>query len=246
MDGVRPSGWFSLPDSRRWIKHIEVWSPKAIHRLHRIGYAATLIVALEIGTVGWFAGSAWWRFRRIEAAQREDTRTHAGPITARDGDPVRGDALQLLAKLPSLASLGPDAARYAVAPSFGREWFAVALCPGTDRARGVLVTVERSGMDTLGVENRRAFSMPVQAYRALTARADRLTDGWVGTTHFWTDGTPIAFERVRGGALNSGIGNEPTHYGGLAAAVRDGLAPYVPEVASLDGEWMQRERGRSR
>lgn len=223
-----------------------MWSSRILRWLHRIGYATTLIVVLEIGAVGWFAGNAWWRYRRVEAAQREDTRTHAGPITARDGDLVRGDALQLLAKLPSLASLGPNAVRYAIAPSFGRQWFAIALRPGGVSATGVLVTVQRSGVDTLGAENRRAFTMPVQAYRALMARADRLTDGWAGTTHFWTDGAPIAFERMRGEALSSGIGNEPTHYGALAAAVRDSLAPYVPEVAGLDGEWMQRDRGQAR
>lgn len=227
------------------VKYSDVWSSRALRWLHRVGYAATLIVALEIAIVGWFGGSAWWRYRRIEAAQREDTRTHTGPITARNGDPVHDDALRLLAKLPPLASLGPDAVRYAIAPSFGRQWFAVALRPTRDSVTGVLVTVTRSDMDTFGAENRRAFAMPIQAYRALMARADRLTDGWAGTTHFWTDGTPIAFERMRGEALSSGIGNEPAHYGGLAAAVRNGLAPYVPEVASLDGEWTQRERGRA-
>lgn len=75
--------------------------------------------------------------------------------------------MQLLAKLPSLASLGPDAVRDAIAPSFGRRWFAIALRPGSVSAMGVLVTVQRSGSDTLGAENRRAFTKPIQAYRAL-------------------------------------------------------------------------------
>jgi hypothetical protein len=209
--------------------------------LHRIGYVATLIVIAEVCSVGWFVGEAWMRSRQIADAQRENTRTHAGPLTAQHNDIVREGSLKLLDELPALNTLGGDAARFVAMPSFGKRWFAIAVRADGNSARGVLITMEHSGTDNVGTPSTQAFRIPISAYKAVTTQTDRIAHGWAGETGFWTDGTAFGFELVRGSSVISGIGNSPTHYGQIASAVRNGLAPYVPAIARLDSEWIDYE-----
>ena len=153
---------------------------------------------------------------------------------------VSDDTLRLLGELPPLKSLGEDAARFVAMPSFGKHWFALAVRSDGNSARGVLVTVPHSGTDEFGAPTAQAFVMPVSAYKALIAQTHRLADGWPGEDGLTMDGTWFAFELVHGSSVTSGIGNS-ANYGQISSAVRNGIAPYIPAIARLDGDWMDRE-----
>ena len=55
--------------SDRWLRH-----------LHRLGYVTTAIVAAQLLFIAYMVGSEWWRQHQIDAAQRENTRTHIGAL----------------------------------------------------------------------------------------------------------------------------------------------------------------------
>lgn len=214
-------------------------SPNAVRWLHRLGYLNTLIVFLEMAGGGWITFGAWQRNQQLAAAAREATRTHVGPITPSKDRYGPVTEFVLLAKLPPRSSLTSDSQRFVAMPSFGKRWFATSLSNQGSVVRGMIVIAKRNADGEISAEvERRQFVMPPAAYAAMMVQVDRLCDGWPGETDFWTDGTPVAFERMRGGNISSGEGNSPKHYGELAMLMRNGLSPYVKEVAELNGEWM--------
>jgi hypothetical protein len=223
-------------------------SPKALRWLHVVGYFTTAIVALELGAIGSVLAMDWARNQRMSAAARERTRTHEGPLSAwLDQSPrALGEERKLVLKLAPLDVRQSDGFRFVAMPSFGKQWFALALHAKGNEARGVLVSVTRSDTRNGAAESERTFSMPLPAYQAMVARVDRFSDSWKGDSGYWLDGTTAAFERVRGGRVTSGMGNSATHYARLASMVRDDLSPFLPEVAALDEGWMERSNPKAR
>lgn len=218
-------------------------SPQTLRWLHRVGYLTTLIVLFEIAGAVWLAFGAWQHSQQVAAQTRESTRTRVGPFVQSSDpfDPVADNTLFLLAKLPPLKSLSRDSYRFVAMPSFGQRWFAVSLSNQRGLVSGVLVIAERNEDGEIGTKVvRRPFAMPPSAYAAMMGKVDRLSDGWSGETELWEDGTSVAFERLRGSDISSGEGNSPTLYGQLAMLIRNGLSPYVDEVAQLDAAWMVR------
>jgi len=218
-----------------------MWSSKAKLWLHRVGYLTTLIVALEAAAIGYY-GYQDWRFRRDMAAATQDrTRTKTGPVKADGSDLVSESVLSLLSTLPSLASLPNDSLRFVSMPSFGPDWFAIALRRTADGATATLVIAHR---DMGSADHIRAFEAPKQFAIAqqplerMLIQFDQQVEGWNGDRSMWTDGTPIAFERKKDGQITSGQGNSPTHYAEVAAIIRDGLAPYSPDIARLGPDWV--------
>jgi hypothetical protein len=101
-------------------------------------------------------------------------------------------------------------------PSFGTYHYAIAisLSPGAAEAQGVLKAFDSRWWSPVSERSvsERTLAMPAQAYRSLVRKMDRMTDGWPGEATYCTDGSPMAFERVRGQRVTSGIGNCSKHY----------------------------------
>jgi hypothetical protein len=104
-------------------------------------------------------------------------------------------------------------------PSFNRSHFAVAIFmpqPNAAAAQGAIALFDGENDDT--PVSQRQFQMPAAAYRSLAAKLDTMTDAWPGDSTMRLDGTPTAFERVRGRRITSGIGNSD-HYDEVAGLV---------------------------
>lgn len=155
--------------------------------------------------------------------------TRAGPLEVDPDNPVLSGAHKLLDTLPSKYEVTDDSLRFAAMPSFGPRWFAVALSNNGRDARLSATILDRES----GVIDQRAVSIPVPDYRSIVTTFDSQVDGFWGETSGWTDGTPIAFERKRGGRVISGVGNSPCHYAPIANDLAVQLAPYVPELSDL-------------
>ncbi|RZF59059.1 hypothetical protein EWE75_23825 [Sphingomonas populi] len=212
-------------------------SPRVLRWLHRIGYLTTIVVALEACAIGYFAHKNW----QLRQNAIESTRTHTGPMTAASAGYVAKDVDRLLITLPPLQRLPDGSLRLAVMPSFGREWFAIALAPRSIGTVATLIVAHRntatpSGIDGWGTPQH--FTVPRDVYSRMISDIDQLVERWPGEANLWTDGTPLAFERKKQGRVFSGFGNSPSHYGKVAALIRNRLAPYSPALAVLDEDWV--------
>ncbi|HZV19159.1 MAG TPA: hypothetical protein VFF84_10765 [Sphingobium sp.] len=150
-------------------------------------------------------------------------------------------ALSLLSTLPSLASLPNDSLRFVAMPSFSQDWFAIALRRTPEGATATLVIAHlaKESTDHSGTfEAPKHFAVAQQPLERMLIQFDQQVESWSGDRSMWTDGTPIAFERKKDGRIISGRGNSPTHYAEVAAIIRDGLAPYSPDIAKLGPDWV--------
>ncbi len=78
-------------------------------------------------------------------------------------------------------------------------------------------------------------------YDELTERLDALASSWEGESGWWTDGTDIVYERVKGNSVTSGFGNSPRFYGKVGALVFNAVRPVAPELARFDSSWHPRD-----
>ena len=206
--------------------------------LHRIGYFTTALVAAELLLLAFAFSASWVSNRQFRAHQMEDSRTQEGPLQAADKDIVRGSAVYLFDQLPPLGTLHGDGLRFVAMPSFNRSHFAVAIFmpqPNADAAQGVVSVFDEQ--NNYAPVSQRQFQMPVAAFRSLAAKLDTMTDGWPGDSTMMLDGTPTAFERVRGRRITSGIGNSD-HYDRVAMLVWTYLHRFAAgEDLPTRGDW---------
>jgi hypothetical protein len=171
--------------------------------LHRIGYVTTAIVVVEacaIGTV--LVREQVKEYRRVERRISE-TAYGEGPLWQSEG------LLPHLAALPSLASLQPDGFRFVAHPELDGITYSVAfrLIPGRPTAKGVLL-IDREPYQQQPTRTRHQCVLQAARYRSLVQTIDRRLDGFAGSNEgAGTDGTSLAFERVRNGRVTSGGGN---------------------------------------
>lgn len=203
---------------RRWLR----W-------LHRVGYLTTALILVQLIFVAVVAGRGWLRDREMRASLVEESRTHETPLLPTGDRYVRGGAIERLGKMTPLADLHGDGFRFVAMPSFGTTEYGVVLSlplPDADHATGVLTTFAKSGK---GLVQHRTFNIPADEYRKLTSQIDNLTDGWPGNgDDLCLDGTPAAFERVRGTRITSGVGNCSKHYEQLKALVLAPVRRFAP------------------
>lgn len=203
---------------------------KWLRWLHRIGYLTTALIGAELLAIGFFATRGWLQEREMSAARIEESRTQEGPLRANGDRFVRGSAVYLFGQLPPVSTLRGDGLRFVAMPSFNRTHFAIAISlprPDATQAQGVLERFDQqNSYSPLG--RRQQFQMPAPAYHSLVTKMDRLTDGWSGEANWCLDGTPTAFERVRGQRVTSGIGNCERHYEQVAALVWNYMRRYAP------------------
>lgn len=210
--------------------------------LHRIGYVTTIIVAVEAVGLGFLAWNLWENVYRAEARTAQESRTRDGSFSIRDGDLLRRDAARSLAPLPPLSSMAGNGFRFAAMPSFSDRWFSAALYLPRDsnEAEGVLATLlgDDEKARTLSVVK---FSVPRARYLGFIQRIDALADGWAGDRDLCMDGTTVAFERVNGARITSGIGNAicSKHYGEISASVLSLLRQYGPrDILPSESDWV--------
>lgn len=212
--------------------------------LHRIGYVTTALIVAQLLAIAFYGTRAWLEKRKADAEQIEATRTHEGPLQSMGDRWVRGSAIHLLGKLPPLRQLHGDGIRFVAMPSFNRSHFAVAISlpkSAADEAQGVLMRFDQE--NDYAPFGERQFRIPSSVYRSLVARTDKLTDGWQGYSDYCLDGTPIAFERIRGPRITSGIGNCHQHYEQLGSLMWSHLRKFAPGDDLPDsGDWHESDR----
>jgi hypothetical protein len=164
----------------------------------------------------------------LSAKLIERSRTHETPLQEDDEPYVRGSAVELLATLPPLKTLHGDGLRFVAMPSFGTSDYALAvsLPSGAAYATGVLIVIDKTNESRTAAT--RQFRIPSAAYQRMVADLDRLTDGWPGDDNQCLDGSPAAFERVRGTRVTSGIGNCSQHYDRVKLLVLNAIRRFAP------------------
>jgi hypothetical protein len=202
--------------------------PRWLRLLHRVGYVTTALVVVELLGISFLATRAWLQDREMRASLVEDSRTHDGPVRA-DDDIIRRSAAYLFSQLPTLSALHGDGLRFVAMPSFNQAHFAVAIympSPQAKDAEGVLLRFDQQ--NNYAPLGQRLFRMPAAAFRSLAVRMDKLTDGWPGSSDECLDGTPAAFERVRGRRVTSGVGGCGQHYEDVARLNWNYLKRFAP------------------
>ncbi len=217
---------------------------KRLGWLHRVGYVATALILAEIVFIAVMAGRGWLRDREMWARVIEESRTHETALLPTDDRYVRGGAIELLRKLTPLSALNGNGLRFVALPSFGTTEYGVVLSlpSGAAQAAGVLTVTKRDGRETI---QRREFVVPADAYHSLMVKIDKLTDGWPGDANdFCLDGTPAAFERVRGTRITSGVGNCSDHYKALKTLTLTAVRRFAPgDDLPTEGDWHRFEPG---
>jgi hypothetical protein len=92
---------------------------------------------------------------------------------------------------------------------------------GSDQATGVFLTY---GIYGETVVRRRTLSSSAAAYNKLVQDLDAMQAGYWKDTTGCVDGAPIAFERVSGTVVRSGIGNCSDHYEKVGMRIYEFLA----------------------
>lgn len=227
------------------VKSVTENQPRWQRWLHRIGYFTTFLVFVELALLGYLATQDWLDRRQFSADLTEKSRTHETSLLP-NGDPyVRGNAIRLLTKLPPLNSLHGNGLRFVAMPSFGTTDYGISIFleqPDASHATGVLITVNKR--ESKSSTSQRQFDIPVSAYRSFVTRLDKLTDDWPGDENSCLDGSPAAFERVRGNRITSGIGNCSKHYDQLRFSVLDVVRRYAPgDDLPTEDDWHRFEPG---
>ena len=195
--------------------------------LHRIGYVTTAIVAAElvavIGVVGY---ERYWRHQQQAEYRRS---TAYGDAPSSEAKSLKRD----FALLPAAASLGPDGLRFVARPELDRRSYAVALrnVPGRSAAEGVLIVREELPERKPTISSYK-LRLPAEDYGRLVRGIDRRLDGFAGLTEggLGTDGTSLAFQRVRGARISEGGANMEEPYRSLGEDVLLALRPAHPDL----------------
>ncbi len=206
--------------------------------LHRVGYVATALVAIELIGIGALALHIWWQDRERVARWVELTRTHEGPL--RSDVRYHPDELDLIETLPPLSSLGSDGLRFAAMPSLRGPSYAYALIIPTTGARATGVINIFPRYLEQGPSSPRTtikFTMPTASAKKLLAKVEASTRGWAGEDTACLDGTGVAFELVAKGETTSGAGNAACseHYGALSLLVLRPVQSIIPEALRPGG-----------
>jgi len=201
--------------------------------LHRIGYVCTIIVLAELLAVVGLTAWAWREQHLSDVARMHETQTQEGPLAGRDI--LERSAMGPMNLLMPRTALRGEGVRFVAMPQLSPTWYAVELAgAGQGPVPVTVIVIHRNPHDDGFVPVTMPFAVSRETYAKLTAALDRLTDGYAG--HAWDmclDGTVVAFERVRGSRITSGIGNiycGGTHYGEISAL----FLPVVCDHAGLE------------
>lgn len=214
--------------------------------LHRVGYVATALILAELILIAAVAGKAGLDSRQIRANMVEKSRTHDGALLPTGDSWVQSRAVELLRQLTPIKALHGEAIRFIAMPSFGSAEYGVVLwLPQSDpsQASGIFTTFAKQ--NNRAAVTHRDFIMPATAYRSLMSQIDKLTDDWPGDADdACLDGSPAAFERVRGKRVTSGIGNCNDHYERLKTLMLAAVRRYAPgDDLPTENDWHRFEPG---
>ena len=220
---------------------------KWLRRLHRLGYATTVIVSLELAVIGFVGSRAWLESRRLAAAEIEGSRTKTGPWAVQPPRVFRPDEHDLLGYLPPLRELSPMGLRFVAMPSFGSSWYAFSLTSsGNGHAVGKLVVFgrvyDRKGRMQL-IPRQILFKAPPAEAEGVMRSLRGVTTGWAGTSGVaCLDGTPVVFELVYGDKVTSGGGNASCdpHYHAISEIASHAIRKLFPPAERPGAEWMTR------
>lgn len=206
-----------------------VLNGQATKWLHRIGYVCTIVVALQILVLCAYQIADW----RTDRELRGYSRTHDVPLAAFPDSWEAKAALAYLITLPSLEDMQGNGFRFASMPALatGGHYGLAIFKDNTGKAKGYL---------WVRYTNQRKFehdfSIATTSYDRLVKQIDAMTIGYEGSADdFCLDGSPVAFERVDGSKIRSGVGNCSAHYQKLASTVLAFLES-DPEVKALLSE----------
>lgn len=191
---------------RRWTRRIIV------------GTILTIVLIVAVGLT--FFAVMDYRFAQFD-------RTYEHELATDPNNGVLVDAHALLARLQDENIR--DGLRFAAMPSFGDRWFAVSLSEREGGAIGEVIVFNRADESV----TTHKFGLTRGDARRMLDQWDEHSDGYPGDSRGWTDGTSIAFERLREGRVSSAVGNSPCHYDVLGNLAAIYIGPQVNEVLDL-------------
>ena len=205
--------------------------------LHWIGYLTIALIVIKVASIALVAGRGWLHEREKPSKAMEQSRTSETRLLPTD-DIRRDNAIELLGAMTPLTDLRGDGFRFVAMPSFSRKSYGVVIYlrrPDARQANGILTIFGASGSEKIQHRN---FSIPVANYRTLTAKIDKLTDGWQGEENICLDGTPAAFERVRATRITSGVGSCSNNYNQLKSFIHESVRRFASEKdLPADNNW---------
>ncbi|RIA45611.1 hypothetical protein DFR49_0132 [Hephaestia caeni] len=204
----------------RWLKYV-----------HWFGYLTSAVVILQLLFLGYIGAAEWMK----REARRAETSMQKGPVTERLSNLYGGTTqIALLNQLPPLTAIAPDGLRFVAIPSFGDTYFAVSLRRTSAGGEGMVAMRPRSDSDQY-----KSFKINLSStrYTKLTSELDALASSWNGESGWWTDGTAVAFERVKDGDVTSGHGNSPLFYDKIGILIFNAIRPSTPQLARFNSDW---------
>jgi len=215
--------------------------PLLLRWLHRIGYLTTGLVVLL---------ALWAAYIALEFPLPGHKQDWDGNLVQQELEKASerftrsgGDAV--LAALPSRSEMAGSELRIVVMPSFS-DWFGVGLYRRSDgTAAGILSRHQQPSWnpdDPLKpVEiGRYSFQISAEEYHRFHSWFDRWLRkyGRDNGRYACLDGTPIAFERVQGSKIVSGMGNCERHYELIKQYTLAFVKRHVPQAPlPADANW---------
>lgn len=204
--------------------------------IHWFGYISSFIVALQLMALSYVGGSEWIK----RQSRRDETRMQSGPAITRLTGEFDSETKAVLSVLPPPSSLKPDGLRFVAMPSFGDTYFALSLRKASTGGEGeMFMFALKNGDDE---PKRLRIHLSAERFSVLLAELDAASASWDGEASWWTDGTGVVFERIRGSEVSSGIGNSPNFYGKIGKIIFDAIQPSTPQLARFGTDWHPKER----
>jgi len=210
-------------------------SPPWLRYVHWFGYLSSFIVILQLIALSYIGGNEWIR----QQSRRDETRMHSGSIINRLTGEFYGEAKAILNVLPPPSTLVPEGLRFVAMPSFGDTYFALSLRRTPTGGDGEMFMISLQGQDDEPKPVQ--IHLSVESFTKLLADLDTISASWQGEASWWTDGTGVVFERVRGTEITSGMGNSPNFYGKVGEIIFNALQPSTPQLARFQKDWRPKE-----
>lgn len=210
-------------------------SPPWFKYVHWFGYVSSFIVILQLMALSYVGGNEWIK----RQSRRDETRMHSGSAIKRLTGEFDGEAKAVLNVLPPPSTLVPEGLRFVAIPSFGDTSFALSLrrTPAGGDGEMYMIPLQDQDDEPKPVQ----IHLSMEKFTKLLADLDAISASWHGEVGWWTDGTDVVFERVRGTEITSGMGNSPNFYGKVGEIIFNALQPSTPQLARFETDWHPKE-----
>jgi hypothetical protein len=213
------------------------WARRIIAIVTLISLAVCIVVVME-----------WERERPFRSIEITETKTAHGRLKVRSEPGIPGDLESILKQLPSLEQMNGNGLRMIFMPFNGFAHYAITLTPfaAGKNANAQLFVFERSSIPPQNKSTeevrvlRYDLKIPLSELQVFLKDFDARVDQYRGESdgRDYVDGSPIAFERIRGSQIVSGSGNDQKHYRTLSNQALRLMMRFGPTgVMPTEGDW---------